>query len=144
VISIMSTSRADDRAFYQKYRGFKRCAIMHAKTNLRVASRFAPGAQLRVREATKARDALVASARDTQRLINLRDLITAQAEVFKRLHTVLLAAEAVNASATYEHPDGTIAVSKDALITMCQLTVQAGQEASRQMRQVEEIMGRAP
>ena len=142
MISIMSTSPADDRRYYQKYRGFKRCAVLHDKTRTTVSSRFAPGVQLRVREAVKARNLLKAGLDNTRQMQQLHDLIVAQAEVFKRLHTVLLAAEAVNASATYEHPDGTIAVSQSALAAMGLLAVQAGHEAARQMKRIEEITGR--
>ena len=142
MISIMSTSPADDRAFYQKFRGFKRCAIMHDKRTLRATSRFAPGAQLRVREATLARDQFVAGRAAMQQMRNLHDLILAQVEVFQRLHTVLLAAEAVNASASGDLPNDRVAVSKDALVTMGVLAGQAGEEALRQMQRVEEILGR--
>jgi hypothetical protein len=144
VISIMSTSPADDRRYYQKYRGFKRCAVLHDKTRTTVSSRFAPGVQLRVREAVKARNLLKAGLDSGKQLQQLHDLVQAQVEVFKRLHTVLLAAEAVNASATYEHVDGTIAVNKDLLINMGVLAGQAGEEALRQMQRIDEICGRLP
>lgn len=125
MIAIFAISPDVARKHFAKFRGFKRCALMHDHASVRPVSLFSRPKQAgQAKAATAIYQAGLQARREAQELFKL---VTSQATVFHALHDAVLAAGEVAASAEPTHDGNSCSVLVDAklLQRMCDLAQQA-------------------
>ena len=114
MIAIFAISPDIARRHYAKFRGFKRCSLMHDHANIRPVSLFSRPKQAgQAKAATAIYDTGLQARENAQELFKL---VTSQATVFHALHGVMLAACEVAESAEPTNDGNSCSVLVDAAL----------------------------